>query len=647
MTVWKGKRLQDIVQPLLTVLCGVTLLLSVFLHQTMWAYVAVACGSYSAVTTAYESLRERSIDVNLLMLLAAIGAVALGQPVEAAGLLFLFSLSSTLEELAMARTKSAIEGLIKLRPSEATIVNTEGESRVRVEDLHIGDTVRVKAYEQIPADGELLTLSATIDEAAMTGESVPVLKAMGDPVLCGTQNLHDMLLMSVTARTGETTLDKVVQLVRDAQENKATGERISSWFGSRYTILVLGCFIASLAIRLAFGLPLQQAAYQSLILLVAMSPCALVISIPATTLSALAWAARNGILIRGGAFVEALGGIDTIALDKTGTLTRGKPTLEEICVCDAHTVSRAGGESHRGCWKSGEDMSGEARELLRIAAAAEQYSSHPIAAAIVEAARTQGLDIPEALEQRDEPGMGVEARIESKSVKIGQRKFFEAGNDRLPESFALHLNELQAKGMTVAVLSVGGSYAALGARDAARTDASKLVQILNRVGIRRIAILSGDTQQTAESVGREVGISEIHAGLLPHQKTTFIEQLAAQGRKVMMVGDGINDAPSLAGATVGVAMGSIGSDIALNAADVVLMRDNLSKIGDLVLLGRRAVGIINANLIFATGIICTLTVSSFVVQLPLWLAVLGHEGSTVLVLLNGLRLLSGPRRVAL
>ncbi|MFI5387988.1 MAG: heavy metal translocating P-type ATPase, partial [Fimbriimonadales bacterium] len=438
--------------------------------------------------------------------------------------------------------------------------------------------------------------------------------------------------------------DKIVELVHDAQVNKASGERISQWFGQKYTFLVVGAFLVSLGLRyFAFHTPFGSALLTSLTLLVALSPCALVISTPASTLSALTWAARHGILVRGGSFVEASGRIDTVVIDKTGTLTEGKPKLQEICLCShAHVHAGATCIDEDKCWSGGSQMSEEALAILRAAAAAEQYSTHPVAEAIVMAAREWKVDVPEALDQRVHPGLGVSANVDGKPVAIGQLRFIQQQVTPTDE-FVEHTKLLQARGLTVALIASGGELAALGFQDSPRSGARDLVQDLRALGVGEIHMLTGDTEETARSVAAAVGVDTFRAGLMPDQKTEAIANLVDKGRSVMMVGDGINDAPSLARATVGVAMGGLGSDVALNSADVVLMHDKLSRIPDLINLGRRTNGIILANLVFATAVIATLTVTSLFFRLALPVAVIGHEGSTVIVILNGLRLLRGPR----
>ena len=642
-------RLLRDLQSVLTAACGLALACSFIPGQRWLAFVSVVAGSYFAVRSAYVSIRRREVDVNLLMVLAAAGAVGIGRKRDAAALLFLFSLSSTLESHAMARTRHAIESLIRLRPDTATKVVAGKDTEVPVEDLQIGDLIRIAPFHKIPADAKVEQGQTTVDQSSMTGESIPEQKRPGDTILAGTQNLDTMILASVLRRNADSTLERIVHLVRDAQENKASGERISQWFGRTYTLFVLAAFGLSLLIRSFLDPPFITAFHLSLTLLVALSPCALVISTPATTLSALAWAARNGMLVRGGEFIERAGAMDTLALDKTGTLTLGKPSLVEICVCSGAGVHAIAGSAacaeEEACWSTGESMSPESQSILRLAAAAEQYSSHPIAEAIVQAARDQSLDIPEALDQRDVPGFGVQANIEDQPVKIGKRGFFESGHP-LPPEFLHHVDQMQELGRTVSIVQVGDRFAALGLSDEPRPEAQDFLRRMKKLGAKRILMLTGDTQVTADAIANRLGIQEVRAALLPDAKTEVIRRLTEEGASVIMVGDGINDAPSLAAAKVGVAMGGLGSDIALSAADVVLMRDRLDGVPNLVALGRSTNRVVRANLFFAAGMIVALTIGSLLAVLPLPLAVIGHEGSTVVVILNGLRMLNGPGRAA-
>lgn len=644
MSLLDNRRFQSV----LTALCGLSLVLCYVPGLSVFGYISVAFGSVFAMRSAWASIRDREMDVNILMVLAALGAIVIGHADDAAALLFLFSLSSTLEVYAMARTKSAIEGLVKLRPDSATLITTDGERVVPLAEIRSGNLLRVLAFNGFPADGIVTEGRSHANMSIMTGESEPVSVEVGSKVLAGTENQEGMLIMKVTAQPGDSTLDKVVALVEDAQQKKASGEKIGAWFGKGYTWFVLIAFACSLLIRVALGATWGASLGASITLLVALSPCALVIATPATTLSALTWAARHGILVRGGEFIERAGMINVVAMDKTGTLTLGKPRLHEICLC-THTVLATGEDGlckdSDSCWSGQGEISADAKQILRYAAAAEQYSTHPLAMAVVDGALEHGLDVPEATAQTVVPARGVEATVDSVRVKVGQLKFFTEHGAELPHGFIDHVHEIQHQGMTVAIVSAGNKFAALGIRDGIRTESKATIRQLKTLGVEEIIMLTGDTPQTAEAIAAEAGLTKFHASLMPQDKTDLIQKQVDAGKNVMMVGDGVNDGPSLAMASVGVAMGGVGSDVALNAADVVLMRDNLSQIPELISLGKRTNRIVIGNLYFAGGMIVTLTALSFTGKLPLPIAVLGHEGSTVLVILNGLRLLGGPTAI--
>lgn len=644
------KFITERLQFILTTLCGLFLVI-MFLGMipgwsvgsaVQWAIPSVVCGAYYAIGAAWRSLRQRSLDVNTLMLIAAVGSVVVDRIEDAAVLLFLFSLGSALESMTMGKTQSAIEALVRLRPDQAILVVSGGDRDVRVEDLKIGDQVRVLPFEPIPTDGQLVTANAGIDESALTGESATVAKSAGDDLMAGTQNLDSMLVMQVTRPVGDSSLDKIVALVQEAQENQASGERISAWLGQTYTVFVIAAFLVSFGIRVGLGHPLQEAFYASLVLLVALSPCALVISSPAAALSALAFAAQKGALIRGGQVLEKAGHVTLVAMDKTGTLTQGRPQVGEVCVGSPVMVS-AGGPSCAGilCWHPNEELKGDSRQALRLAAAAEAHSTHPIAEAIVGQARALGIDLPEATSHQAHAGLGVETQIEGKTVRIGQLKFF--ASDEMPLDFEDHVNEIRDRGMTAALMNADGQWAAVGLRDAVRSESRQLVSDLRAIGLNKLTMLTGDNEGTAQAVAQQVGITDVRSGLMPQDKLRFAEEWQAQGEHVLMVGDGINDAPALTAADIGIAMGSLGSEAALRAADIVLVQDRIQLIPTIIKLGRMTNAIIRANLIFAAGIVIALVIASFVIELPLPIAVIGHEGSTVLVILNGLRLLRGPK----
>lgn len=632
----------------LTALCGLFLVLAVvslalprhgdFISRTL-SLAAVIAGSIYAIEGAWESLKAKSLDVNLLMILAAAGAVFLGDFFEAAGLLFLFSLSGTLEAMAMSKTKSAIAELMKLRPDEALLIEGDEERLVPVRELKLGQSVRVAPFSALPVDGIVSRGSSSIDASAMTGESRPVNVAEGDRVLAGTQNLDGLLTIEVAAEVGDSTLDKIVALVEEAQENKASGERVSKWFGERYTVFVMVAFVVSLLIRLFWVKQTGYASvYDSLTLLVGMSPCALVISTPATTLSALAWAARNGILVRGGEFIEKAGLTSAIAFDKTGTLTVGKPQLVEVCVCSA-PVSTGLEEDH--CWMGHGAMSTEAMDVLAYAAAAERYANHPLAQAILSKAEEVKAPRWESDEATVVPGRGIRATVNSKRVLIGSIRLLEQYQLSVPEGMKERIGQMQGDGLTASFVAIDDHVVAFGFADQPRKEAKPALAKLRELGVKKLLLLSGDNQPTVDAVSAGLGIDSPRGGLLPHEKSDTITALAKQ-ENVMMVGDGVNDAPSLAAATVGVAMGGLGSDVALNAADIVLMKDDLAMIPTLIQLGRKTNRIVKANLFFAAGVVICLTIGSLTGHLPLLAAVIGHEGSTVIVILVGLRLLAGP-----
>ena len=618
-------------QSLLTALCGAFLLLSLVPHLQFVAYASICLGSYFAVMSAAASIKHRRVDVNILMVLAAVGAVLVGRPQDAAALLFLFSLSGALEALAMAKTKSAISKLIQLRPTTALRISDGEQVRVPVESLELGDLMLIPPFEKLPTDGEVDSGSGSMDESAITGESLPVEKVPGSVVAAGTQNLDSTLTVRVTRKVGDSTLDQIIALVGEAQENKASGERISSWFGERYTVFVVGAFFLAWLGRSLAGVGPQESFYAALTLLVGLSPCALVISTPASTLSALTKAARRGMLVRGGEFIEKLGNIETVAFDKTGTLTTGKLRLHGM----AYTA-RDGGTVH--AWAPGETIQLSGKKILACVAATEANSTHPVARAIVSSAQEAQVPLPTAEEGRTLPGLGVEALVNGDLWAVGSDRLMASRASSYENKLEKFADMWRADGKTTVYASGPGGEAVLSFGDSLRAEAREAIQSLHQLGVKRVVMITGDKRAAAETIASQAGVDELHSDLMPADKTELVQALEKSGR-VIMVGDGVNDAPSLASATVGIAMGSLGSDVAIEAADVVLMHDDLRRIPELVRLGRRTKGIIQANLALACGVIVSLAIASFVTKLPLPIAVLGHEGSTVIVILNGLRLL--------
>lgn len=614
----------------LTAFCGLNIACYFIGHFNYSVILALASGAYFALSAAWNSIKEKVLDVNFLMITAALGAIYVGNPIDAAILLFLFSLSSALESLTMAKTQSAIESLMKLRPDKAIKVVKEKDLSVEIGTLKPGDLVRVLPYQQIPTDGVLETDYAEANESFMTGEAKPVSKKKGDPLLAGTQNLDQMLLMNVTHALHESTLEKILQLIKEAQHKKASGEKISQWFGQRYTLFVIFVFILSLSIRMINHYSYHEALATSITLLVGLSPCAIVISSPAATLSALAWCARRGILVRGGEFIETAGKITRVVFDKTGTLTQGKFQLSELLNWENREEKR---------WKQGDQLSPEFITILQKAASLEQYSTHPLAVAIVETSKRHSIILEENKEVKILPGLGIQAKQEE--FYLGQPKLFEGLNILIPLYVQEKINLIQAQGNTVIVMNQKDSWSLLSLSDTIRESAQTLIQGLKQQKIEQMVMLTGDNYQAAKQVADQLKIKTFEAQLLPEDKERIVGNYIQEG-KLMMVGDGVNDAPSLARSDIGIAMGGLGSDIALKSADVVLVQDSLEKIVDLIAIGKSTNKIIVFNLSFAIGMILLLTFYSFFSYLPLPLAVLGHEGSTLIVILNSLRLLKHP-----
>ena len=581
--------------------------------------VAYGTGGYYGLMDGIAVLRERRLDVNLLMILAAVGAAIIGQPAEGAALLFLFSLSNTLQTYALDRSRKAIEKLLDLRPPVATVRRGSRLTNIPVEKLILGDTVLVRPGEQLPIDGEVTSGSSSADQSTITGESIPVHKEPGSSVFAGTVNGTGALEIRVTRLAQDTTLAKIVQMVEDAQANKAQTQRMLDNFEQIYAVLVLGgAVLLTIVPYFLLGQAFYPTFYRAMTWLVVASPCALVISTPASILSAIANGARRGVLFKGGVHLEKTAGLKVIAFDKTGTLTTGTPELNAILPEDGIS----------------ED------DLLRLAAAAESRSEHPLASAIVKMAEAHGLELPNATEFQAIPGQGVEANVEGHSVWIGNERMFNERRVRIPQDLVGRVRNLEDTGQTVMLVSVDESWAGLLAvANSLRPDAARIVLDLKSLGIERVVMLTGDNERVAAGIAARAGVDEFHAGLLPQDKVRILKILREKYGPTAMVGDGVNDAPALATADVGIAMGGAGTDVALETADVVLMADDLAHLPFAVGLARQARRTVLQNLAFALAVIVFLVATAFGANLPLPLGVVGHEGSTVLVVINGLRLL--------
>jgi Zn2+/Cd2+-exporting ATPase len=583
------------------------------------------------VRSAIASLRERVLDVDVLMVLAALGAACIGAPFEGALLLFLFSFSNVLQRHAMDRTQKAIEALLTLRPSEALVKRGAETIRIPVEEIEIGEIVIVRPGEQIAVDGVLLEGSTNVDEASLTGESMPVSKSVGSPLFAGTINQSGGIELRVTKRSEDSTLARMVKLVAEAQAEKSKTQRFLERAEQYYAMGVIAFTIGVFLIPYLFnGEEFATAFYRAMTIMVVASPCALVISTPATVLSAIGGAARRGILIKGGSHLERAAKIDIVAIDKTGTLTVGKPSLTEIVTAS-------------GIHPLNETLPGNALYLLQVAAALEMKSEHPLAHAIVKSATSLGIDPPVATDFQSTAGKGAEATIGDTRHLVGSERLFCELNATGLDVLGELSQPLQAMGKTCVWLGIRDgdavtAEAVLVMADTIRPAARQLADELYRLGVKKVVMLTGDQRAVAEAIARDAKVDEVRAGLLPEDKLEVIRLLKKEGT-VMMVGDGVNDAPALAMADIGVAMGAAGTDVAMETADIVLMGDRLENIPLLLAHTRRAKRVLLQNLIFASAVIVVLIFAALGFSLALPLGVVGHEGSTVLVCLNGLRLL--------
>ncbi len=579
--------------------------------------LAYLSGGTLATRDAIADLLDRHVNVDLLMVLAALGAAALGQWLEGAILLSLFSTSNALEHYSMNRTRDAVRALMDLTPPTAR-VERDGEHMVLdVADVRIGDIVVIQPGERIPVDARVVEGQSAVDQAAITGESIPVERSVGDELFAGTINGNGALRAEVTKLATDSTIARIVKLVSDAREDQSDLQEFAEGFEGKYAVFVIIFSALVTVVPMFLGADRSDAFYRGMTLLVVMSPCALVISTPAATLSALANAARKGILVKGGRAMDKLGSVDTVAFDKTGTLTIGKPHLTDIVTLNGT----------------------DATHLLATAAAAERLSEHPIGDAIVNAALRDGMDLPPARDLEAVPGHGIIARVDDERVVIGNARLMEREGYTIPDAAVEHQHRLGDEGKsTMFVATPSGVIGVLAVADILRPNVRRIISELHEAGVKRTVMLTGDNPRVAATIAAQIGIDDVRANLLPEDKLTAINGLRAKG-KVAMIGDGVNDAPALATADVGIAMGGAGTDAALETADVVLMSDDLARVSYAIGLSRKMRRIIKVNLTFAIGVIAVLATANLLVGIPLPLGVVGHEGSTVIVILNGLRLL--------
>ena len=582
---------------------------------------AYFAGAWFTVQEVLEKLHEREIDVHFLMLAVAAGAAAIGDWAEGAGLLFLFSLSGALEHYAMERTQKEISSLIDSAPKSATVLDPAGaEQTVPVADLQAGMRLRIKPNEQFPVDAEIVKGETAADESNLTGEAVPVEKRVGDLLLSGTLNLWGVVEAVVTRPAQESALQKIIHLIQTAQRNKAPAQRFTDKFGTRYTYailaLTLGMFFVwwlALGHRPFVSVPGDVSAfYHAMTLLVVASPCALVLSIPSAILAAIAWGARRGILFRGGAAVEQLAEVRIVAMDKTGTLTTGDLRVEKV-------------ESF---------PPGREREVAQLAYSLDRHSNHPLARAVTRYGKREQLSPLEVTDYEAVAGLGSRAQHSGEAVQLGRRKWVVDGR---ADAIIAAVPETEF-GVSEVWVANRATVGRILLRDDLRPEARGLIAQLHRRGLRCL-VLTGDKQSAADFLKAQLGLDDVRAELKPEQKLAVIEGFAKSGELTAMIGDGVNDAPSLAAAHVGVAMGARGSDAALEQAEVVLMHDRLENFVAAYELSRRARAIIRQNLAISLGVIVILVTLALFQKIPLTLGVLGHEGSTLVVVLNSLRLL--------
>ena len=561
-----------------------------------------------------------TFDIDLLMLLAAIGAAVLGEWAEGAFLLFLFSLAHALEHYALGRARNAIRALADLAPPTARVQRGNVLVDVPVEEVRPQDTVVVRPAERIPVDGVVRSGRSAVNQAPITGESVPIEKGPGDGVYAGTVNGDGALQIETTRAAGDRTLDRVVQLVEEAQTQKAPTQNFTERFERVFVPVVLVADVLLIVIPASLGLwDWSTSFYRGMALLVASSPCALALGTPAAVLAGIAQAARKGVLIKGGAHLENLGRLRAMALDKTGTLTVGEPAVTDVVPFDA---------------VRGED-------LLAIAAAVEQHSQHPLAEAVVRHAAERGLDLPEAGDLTSVTARGVRALVKGETVEIGNLRLWEEAQIEIPTALRTTVEGLQAGGRSTMAVRHGNRWlGVLAVADRPREGVRDILASLRRLGIAPLVMLTGDNRGVGEAIAREVGVDEVRAELLPEDKVGAIRALLEQHGQVAMVGDGVNDAPALANATVGIAMGGAGTAVALETADVALMGDDLGRLPFAVGLSRRASTIIRQNLYLSLAVIAVLILATTTGVFGIGPAVIVHEGSTLLVIANALRLLA-------
>jgi Cd2+/Zn2+-exporting ATPase len=593
------------------------------LVSTTFYLGAYAIGGWDIARHALGALRARELDTDLLMVLAALGAGVLGDFADGALLVFLFSLGHALEERALRRARSAIQALADLTPKTALVRRGGREIEFPADQVILSDLVIVRPGTRLPVDGLVLDGHSAVNQAPITGESIPVDKTPGDKVFAGSINGEGVLQIQVTRLAKDSTLARVVKLVEEAQTQKSPTQQSVEKFQRVFVPVVLVVTGLVIFVPLLFGVPFHVSFLRAMTLLVAASPCALALGTPAAILTGIGQAARNGILVKGGAHLEALGRVEAIAFDKTGTITQGIPEVKEVTLFPA----------------PGAPLNSEV-EFLRLAAVVELTSGHPLAQAIVRAAGDLPAGFQELGPVKSIPGKGVQTAYKGKALLAGSLKWLEDSDIRISQEVSQEVRNWQARGLTIIAVSWGTEVLGIiGLADTIRAEANIAIQKLTRAGVKETVLLTGDNQPVAEAIARQAGIKSVMANLLPEEKLSAIRVLSNQYKTIAMVGDGVNDAPALAHAAVGIAMGGASTDVALETADVALMGDDLSRLPFAVGLGRATQRVIVQNLAIALGVIGILATTSIIGLAGIGVAIFFHEGSTLLVVVNALRLL--------
>jgi len=621
-------------QRLLSVsISGAFTLFGLLIHWTHFAPKSVALGCFlTAIISggwfiapkAVAAARRLAPDMNLLMTIAVLGAAGIGEWSEGAAVAFLFALSELLESFSVARARRAIQSLLKLAPQTALLKDGNRFEEVSVEKVHVGDVIAVKSGARVPLDGAVVNGNSSVDQAPITGESIPVEKKQGDQVFAGTINGEGSLEVRITKNYSDTTLSKIIRLVEEAQSQKALSQRFVDVFAKYYTPSVMAlALLVFLVPPMVAGAAWGVWFYRALVVLVIACPCALVISTPVSIVSGLTAIARRGVLIKGGAFLEAIGKLKALAVDKTGTITEGRPRVAGVVPVN----------------------STDEIEIVRIAAAIDTHSDHPLARAVVKYAEERSLDFPRSENYRARTGLGAEGEI------AGHHYF--VGNHRLTRELAICseeiekiLADMEEQGQSVVVVGhmphadcAGEVLGIIAVGDKMRPNAPEAIRSLHATGVEKVVMLSGDNQRTVNAVAQQAGVDEAYGDLLPDQKIERVRTLLAEHKYVGMIGDGVNDAPAMAAATVGIAMGAAGTDTAIETADIALMKDDLSKVAEAVKLGRRTVRVIQFNIAFAIAVKLIFLVLAVFGYTSLWLAIAADTGATLIVTANALRLL--------